>query len=44
MWKLILRVLAQGRRSTVVDQIEFIDRGTVIRDSRFNVFAQLEVV
>lgn len=40
MWKWILRVLDQGRKNTIIDQIEFISRDTVTGDSGFNVPAQ----
>lgn len=39
MWKWILRILDQGRKNTVTDQIEFINRDAVIGDSGFNVLA-----
>lgn len=39
MWKWILRVLDQGRKNTVTDQIEFINRDAVTGDSGFNALA-----
>lgn len=40
VWKWILRVVDEGGKNTVTDQLEFINRDAVIGDSGFNVVAQ----
>lgn len=40
MWKWILRVLDQGRKNKIIDQIEFINRDVFIRNAGFNVLVQ----